>query len=132
LSIRLRVIGEYSADVATSYGNIGNVYLRSKELDKSLDAHKHAMKIRLSVFGATSPEIVESYVGMGNAFREKKEYDSALVYFQKALSNKILQRGEGHKDLKKHYNNISAVYILMGNKEQGDLYKSKADACLKE
>ncbi len=132
LAIRLRVLGENSSEVATSYGNIGNVYLRSKEFDKSIDAHRRAMKIRSVVFGDSSVQIIDSYVGLGNAFREQKEYDSSLVYFQKALSNKVLQRGEGHKDLKRHYNNISAVYMLMGNRVEGELYKSKADSCLKE
>ena len=48
--------------------------------------------------------------------------------FEKALSNKILQRGEGHKDLVKYYNYISEVYYLMENKGQGDSYKAKAEA----
>jgi tetratricopeptide (TPR) repeat protein len=127
LSIRLARLGEYDGEVATSYGNIGNVYRRKKDFDKSIDAHLKAMKIREKVFGETSVEIGESYTGLGHAYREKKDYQTSLAYFEKALKNKIKQRGEGHKDLVRFYTNISEVYYLMGNKEQGELYKTKSE-----
>jgi tetratricopeptide (TPR) repeat protein len=82
-----------------------------------------AMKIREIVFGLTSAEIIESYVGLGNTYREKKEYNTSLEYFERALKNKIIQRGEGHKDLVKFYKYIGDVYYLMENKLKGDEYK---------
>jgi tetratricopeptide (TPR) repeat protein len=131
LAIRLLKLGEYSGEVATSYGNIGNVHFRSKNFDKALEAHLFAAKIREKVYGKTSAEIIESYANLGNAYREKKNYRVALGYYEKALQNKITQRGQGHKDLAKYYKNISAVYYLMDNKEQGDVYKTKAEEVLK-
>ncbi|TND07174.1 MAG: hypothetical protein FD123_3319 [Bacteroidetes bacterium] len=131
LSIRLRQLGKNDAQVATSYGNIGNVYLYAKDYNKSIDAHSKAMKIREKVFGEKSAEIIESYRGLGNGYREKGEYKKALKYFEKALENKIIQRGEGHKDLGRFYKNISEVYYLMENKAQGDFYKSKSEEVLK-
>ncbi len=83
------------------------------------------MKIREKVLGEASAEIIESYVGLGNAYREKKEYNTSLKYFERALKNKILQRGERHKDLIKFYKYISEVYYLMENKLKGDEYKIK-------
>lgn len=131
LAIRLQQLGEEHAEVATSYGNIGNVCRNSRDYDNSIAAHRKAMLIREKIFGAGSPEIIESYVGLGNAYREKKEYTSALDYFEKALKNKIAQRGEGHKDLARFYKYISELYYLMENKAQGDSYKAKAEAVLK-
>lgn len=52
-------------------------------------------------------------------FREKKEYKRAIEYFEKALDNKILQRGPGHKDLVKYQQYLSEVYYLSNNKEKG-------------
>ena len=132
LSIRLQELGEYSADVATSYGNIGNVYLRSKELDKAIDAHLQAKKIREKLFGETGVEVIQSYTNLGNAYKERKDYQVSLEYYEKALKNKILQVGEGHKDLSRFYRNVSDVYYSMGNREQGDFYKAKADAVIKQ
>ena len=131
LSIRLYKLGPYDSQVATSYGNIGNVYRNKKDFDKSVEAHLKAMRIREHRFGATSAEIIDSYVGLGNAYRERKEYMLSLGYFEKALNNKIIQRGEGHKDLSKYYKNISEVYFLMGNNIQGDFYKTKSEDVIK-
>ena len=85
------------------------------------------MKIREKLFGETGVEVIQSYTGLGNAYREQKEYKTSLEYFEKALKRKIVQRGEGHKDLIKFYKNISEVYYLMNNKKQGDFYKSKSE-----
>lgn len=131
LAIRLLKLGENDAQVATSYGNIGNVYRNAKELDKSIEAHLKAMEIRKQLFGDNSVEIIDSYVGLGNAYREKGEYTSSIMYFEKALNNKIIQRGEGHKDLGRYYKYLSDVYYLMLDKEAGDLYKSKYEAVSK-
>jgi len=128
LKIRQLKLGEEHAEVASSYGNIGNVYRNNKEFDKSIEAHHQAMKIREKNFGVSSAEIIESYLGLGNAHREKKEFATALNYFEKALNNKIIQRGEGHKDLIRFYKYISEVYYLMDNKIKGDEYKSKWEA----
>ncbi len=125
LSIRLLKLGENNAEVATCYGNIGNVHRNNKDFEKSIDAHLKAMKIREKVFGLESAEIIESYVGLGNTYRENKEYATSLEYFEMALRNKIIQRGEGHKDLVKFYKYISDVYYLKENKLKGDEYKTK-------
>ncbi len=131
LGIRLEQLGEFHPEVATSYGNIGNVYRNNKEYDKSIDAHFKALKIREKVYGADGAEIIESYVGLGNAYREKKEYHISLEYFEKALKNKIIQRGEGHKDLAKYLAYISDVYFLMDNKLKGEEYKLKSETLKK-
>lgn len=125
LNIRLIKLGANHADVATSYGNIGNVHRNNKDYDLSIDAHLKALSIREKVFGPTSAEIIESYVGLGNTYRESKAYDTALEYFEKALRNKIIQRGEGHKDLVKFYKYISDACYLKGDQFKGDEYKTK-------
>ncbi|MCC7026080.1 MAG: tetratricopeptide repeat protein [Saprospiraceae bacterium] len=125
LNIRLIKLGAHHADVATSYGNIGNVHRNNKDYDLSIDAHLKALSIREKVFGPNSAEIIESYVGLGNTYRESKAFDTALEHFEKALKNKIIQRGEGHKDLVKFYKYISDVCYLKGDQLKGDEYKTK-------
>jgi len=127
LKIRLVKFGKNIAEVATSYGNIGNVYFRKKEYDHAIKAHLKGVRIREEVFVKDSPQIVESYRGLGNAYREKKHYKKAIGYFEMALSNKIKQLGEGHKDLARYYNDISQVYLLSGDKTKADEFKTKAE-----
>ncbi|MGB4848684.1 MAG: tetratricopeptide repeat protein, partial [Saprospiraceae bacterium] len=132
LAIRLLKSGKYNTDVATSYGNIGNVYLIRKEYDKSIEAHLIALDIRKKIFGEKSVEINQTYNNLGKVYREKKEFETSLSYFQKLLENKIAQVGSDSKDLVKIYNLISDVYYLMGNKELGDVNKAKGEEILKK
>ncbi|MBK9984588.1 MAG: tetratricopeptide repeat protein [Saprospiraceae bacterium] len=130
LAIRLLKSGKYNADVATSYGNIGNVYLIKKEYDKSIEAHLTALDIRNKIFGEKSVEINQTYNNLGKVYKEKKEFETSLLYFQKLLENKTAQVGSDSKDLVKVYNSISEVYYLMGQKELGDENKAKGDEIL--
>lgn len=127
LALRQRLLGEYSAEVATNYGNIGNVHFRMQDFVKAIQFHEKARQIREQIFGRKSVEIIESYTNLGNAYRENKQYAEALQFYELALANKILQRGEGHKDLQRFYSNVSVTHYAMGNKAQGDLFKQQAE-----
>jgi tetratricopeptide (TPR) repeat protein len=130
LAIRLSKLGENHSDVATSYGNIGNVYFRSKDYSQAIEAHLMAMNIREKLFGPESPEITQSYTNLGNAYKEQKDYTTSLSFYLKALKNKIKLRGLKHKELIPCYNNLKDVYYLMGDMEQGDFNKQKAEEIL--
>lgn len=132
LAIRLLKSGKYNADVATSYGNIGNVYFIKKEYDKSIEAHLIALDIRKKIFGEKSVEINQTYNNLGRVYKENKDYENSLSYLQKLLVNKIDQVGPDHKDLVKVYNSISDVHYLMGHKELGDANKAKGEEILKK
>ncbi len=132
MRIRLIAFGEDSAEVATSFGNIGNYRLRKQDLDQSIDAHRKAMGIRQKVFGAGSPQIVESYRGLGNAYREKQEYEEALRYFRMALSNKTAQLGEGHEDLARYHDDIARVYRMSGDEENAMKHEGIAKALARQ
>jgi tetratricopeptide (TPR) repeat protein len=127
LSIRLKVLGKHHTDVATSYGNIGNVYLNAKEYSNAIKNHTHALRIRKKLYGGNGIELVESYNGLGNTYREKGDYKKSLEAFQESLRLRKLKFGETHKSVAKTCKDISNVYYLMKNQEQGDLYKKKAE-----
>ena len=74
----------------------------------------------------------QSYLNFGNLYKAKKDYPTSLEYFQKALQNKIKQYGLHHKDLVKTYKNISEVYYLMGNTEEGDKFRREAEESNKQ
>lgn len=103
-----------------------------KEPEKAIEAHTKAMMIRENLFGLKSAEIVESFVGLGNSYLDKNEFNTSLEYFEKALSTKIRQLGEGHKDLIKYYKYVSKVHYLLNDKLKGDEYKLKAESIEKK
>lgn len=127
LQIRQLIFGEQNAQTASSYGNIGNVYLHARNFDKAIEYHLLALKVREHLFGPAGAEVIQSYTNLGNVHREKKEYDAALDHFLKALQIKIAQPSAQPKELSRFYENISEVYYLMNNQEQGDFYKNKSE-----
>ena len=120
-------LGKYNAHVATSYGNIGNVYFRKKDYDRAIETHLIAKQIREKVFGKDTVVIVGSYRGLGNAYREKKSYKKSLDFFERVLRSRTVQLGPGHRDLAREYESIGEVYSLMGNKLKAEEYKVKAE-----
>ncbi len=132
LGIRRALLGQWHADVATNYGNIGNVYLRKNQADSAIYFHRLSMAVREKLFGENSVEIIESYTGLGNSYKVNTEYTTALSFYEKALANKILQRGTAHKDLGRYYSNISELYFLLGKNELGDYYKILSPEVLKD
>ena len=103
-----------------------------KDYDNAITAHFKAMKIRKKLFGKNGVEVVQSYTNLGNAYKGKAEYKRSLSYYEKALHSKIIQLGQGHKDLSVYYTRISEVYYLMNNEVKGSQYKQKAEEVVKQ
>ena len=67
-----------SPEDAKSWNNMGDVYSRHAEFDKSIEAFTQATKI--------NPKYADAYHNIGNTLVEMKKYDEAVPYFEKALS----------------------------------------------
>jgi tetratricopeptide (TPR) repeat protein len=61
-----------------SWNNMGDVYGRHAEFDKSIEAFTQATKI--------NPNYADAYHNIGNTYVQMKKYDEAVPYFKKALS----------------------------------------------
>ncbi|MBK9592825.1 MAG: tetratricopeptide repeat protein [Crocinitomicaceae bacterium] len=127
MSIRLTYHGDYHADVATSYGNLGNVFLNMKFYHSALFYHSKAREVRDSLFGSESAEISQSYLGLGNSYREMGQYNSAIPNFESS-DDPNENKGNNHKDLIPVYEKLSQVYLLHKDTEKAKYYQGLADA----
>ena len=71
-------------------------------------------------------KLIQTYTGLGNSYREKQNFEYAINYFELALKNKILQRGEHHKEVTKIYNYLNELYYLIKNNVKGNFNKEKS------
>ena len=62
-----------NTDVATSYNNIGNVYDRQGQYERSLEYYQKALEIFIKVSGQDHPAVAASYNNIGVV------YDSQAV-----------------------------------------------------
>jgi tetratricopeptide (TPR) repeat protein len=71
----LRLLQIDSQD-ASSYHNLGSVYLESGRFEEAIDAYEHALKLR--------PQAAHTYVQLGAALRKARRLEEALASFESA------------------------------------------------
>ena len=109
------LFGEYSADVAGSYNNIGAVYSSQGNYPAALEYYNKALEIRLAIFGECHPDVAVSYNNIGVVYDSQGNYPAALEHYNKALGIQLAIFGECHPDVANSYNNIGNVYSSQGN-----------------
>jgi Tfp pilus assembly protein PilF len=67
-----------SPDNEHSWNNMGDVYSRHGEYEKSIEAFTRATRI--------NPQYADAYHNIGNTYLYMKKYDEAVPFFEKALS----------------------------------------------
>ena len=102
--------------LATSYGNIGSMYVR-KGATKSLESGKASPSEKKS-WRQTHPDLATSYNNIGVTYWSLVRYEEALEYFQKALAIEEEALDATHPSLADFYNNIGATYSSMGRYDQ--------------
>ena len=93
-----KVLDPLSPDLATTYNNIGNVYLAQGKNEEALKWLDKALAIREKVLDPLHPDLASSYSNIGVAYVGMKIYEEALEYFEKALPGYIKSYGEKHKN----------------------------------
>ena len=109
------LFGEYSADVATGYNNIGLVYYRQGNYPVALEYYNKALEIELAIFGKRHPAVATSYNNIGAVYDSQGNYPAALEHYNKALEIKLAIFGECHPDVANSYNGIGGVFYSQGN-----------------
>ena len=73
----------YHAGIATSYRNIGDVYLSLFQFDTALKYYQKSLPLKKKLSDQADYFDLIHHIGM--LYQKKGEYDSAYVYFQKSL-----------------------------------------------
>ena len=63
--------------MATTYNNMGNVYVSQGQYDKALEMYNKSLKISLAALGEDHPDVATTY-NMGEVYRSQGQYDKAL------------------------------------------------------
>ncbi|MDE6311821.1 MAG: tetratricopeptide repeat protein, partial [Muribaculaceae bacterium] len=112
LSIRLDVFGENHPNVATSYNNIGYVYLSLGEYQQALEYYQKALKISLAVLNENHPNIGLIYKSIGETYFILQDFSQALQFFEKALQILPSSLGEGHPTIPTLYLYLGMLYYI--------------------
>lgn len=124
--------GEDSEVVASSYDNIGYIYLEKAKYERdykdrkvsfidwvvnyqelykrALEYYQKAQDILERIFGMEHPDVATSYDNIGTVYQSKGDYDKALEYYVKALDIRERVLGSDHTDVANSYDNLGGVY----------------------
>ena len=82
--------------MATSYNNIGGVYLKKGDLENALLQFQRALEIRTRVFGSEHTDVAMSYGNMGCVYRSLGKAEEAREMFTKTYSIFLKVLGPDH------------------------------------
>jgi len=99
-------------DYAEAYNNLGIVYLKIKEFEKSKHNLDQATKLK--------PDYAEAYYNLGNVHRNLKQYEKSIQYYKIAIKLK--------KNYYEAYNDLGIAYF---NQEEFDNAKDALNEAIK-
>jgi len=109
---------------AIAYQRVGDLYKKTKQLDKSLDSYKRSLKLFEEIEYKERQAILSFEIG--EIYQLGKQYDQALVYMKNSLG---LAEETGLKAyIKKGYENLANVYERNGDYEHAYEYLKYFDA----
>ncbi|MDR3544034.1 MAG: tetratricopeptide repeat-containing serine/threonine-protein kinase [Desulfosporosinus sp.] len=106
--------------LATSYNNLGTLYMKACKCGEALASFEESVRIRRRVFGEDCPSLSESYQNLGNLKNEIGRYDAAICYYNQAMEFDLMKFGKLHKNIASLYTSIGIAY-----RNSGDLQKAR-------
>lgn len=76
-------------DLATTYNDMGILYLNINEYDNALEYYRKGLDIRNELTEKNYKELAYSYHNIGTAYQKKKEFDKAKEYHYKGLQIRL-------------------------------------------
>lgn len=126
LDIRKALFGETHHSVASSYNNIGRIYIHLGDYEKALDYLEQALKIRLSLFGENHQAVAQSYSNIGMTYYHLEDIDNATKYQERALKIRLSLFGRNSPTTANSFNDLGILYSDSGDTRKALDYQEKA------
>lgn len=117
---------------ATSYNNIGGIYWKQSDYDKTIEYLHKALTIRERIFGTKHSETASIYNNLGLVYKNKGDYNKALEFHFKALEIREEELGMENPSIAQSNMNIASVYNDLGKYDKALEYYQKALAIFEE
>ena len=109
LNAKRQKYGEQNIKYANTLNNLGTIYDRLGNFNKSAECYEKAEQIVKDVESETSLAMSDVYINKGNLYNRLGQNEMALTYYNKALEIKEKNNAEDKK-LAPIYNNVGTVY----------------------
>jgi tetratricopeptide (TPR) repeat protein len=113
--------------LALIYMNIGIIYKNRLKYDLALSYFNKALVINTKKYGYEHPRTVIVYLNISLLNLEKDNYEAALKFAKKAMGANEKNFEANHPDNIKIYNILSYTYEKIGDTENAEKYREKAE-----
>jgi CHAT domain-containing protein/Tfp pilus assembly protein PilF len=120
LSKKREVQGSLSADMASTYSNMGAVSRKLNNIEEAILYNDTAGYIFLNHYGPDYAWLGAVYQNQGNILREQRDINSAISYYNNAL--RIFLKHNNMDWVATLYNNIGIAYWMAGDFEEAKRY----------
>jgi tetratricopeptide (TPR) repeat protein len=107
--------------IAQTLNNLGELYLKTKQYDKSLESFEEALSYKGKIPGSETAIICHN---LGSVYKRLDDFDTALSYFKKALA--INQDKKLYEEVASNYYMIASLYLEKGEFDTAMEYAEKA------
>lgn len=109
LSIRNKIFGKYHPSTAIAYNNLGLLYCRTGDFEKSEKYLTDSLEIRQRIFANNSPTDI-SYNNLSTLFLKKGDIQTAINFGEKALFIRLKEFGMYNTKTGTSFNNLAWYY----------------------
>lgn len=117
---------------STSYNNIGGIYWKQSDYDKTIEYLHKALTIRERIFGTKHSETASIYNNLGLVYKNKGDYNKAIEFHFKALEIREEELGMEDPSIAQSNMNIASVYNDLGEYSKALEYYQKALAIIEK
>ena len=126
LDIKRKTYGTESVKYANTLNNLGTIYDRLGNFNKSAECFEQAEQILVKTSGESSLAVCDVYLNKGNLYNRLGQNDLALVYYNKVLAIKKEQNSAADRKLAPIYNNVGTVYQNLEDYRPAQFYFQKS------
>ncbi len=112
--------------VTNCYNKISENQWRSRQLEKSLQNSKNALKISKTYLTKNNREEANTYDNIGKYYEAVPRYDIALNYYNKGLLIRQKLFPENHLDIARSYFNLALNYFDVAKYKQSLAYSKRS------
>lgn len=111
--IRKDLLGENSAEYASSLKKLGNCYYNLGEYATARDYYQQVLSIREKVFGKNHPDYFYCLYDLGDCYKELRDYAKALDCYRQSLTIEEELFGKEHYEYANLLDNIAYCYWFL-------------------
>lgn len=120
-SKKARIAGPLYKFYAQSLIDLGELYDRKKQVEKSASKYKEALAIYKKAYGKDTTQAAECYHGLGELYRHNKKYTESIPYYTKAI--KIRRKtAPNHPKLAKSEHGLARTYLSLKQYTEAQRY----------